>query len=806
MLNFKIVFRQLWRNRLLTALNIMGLAIGISACWIVFRVVHYEFSFDRHIPEVEYIQQVVCVDDEPNASNGFVGVPLGMAPLLTDQTLPDAAVVPVYSQHFERFRISQSDNNDPLLVEEPKKIIGINNNYFDMLPYEWLAGHAKTALLDPYNMVLREDVAAEYFPGLQTSEIVGKTIIADSTEYTVSGIVKTLPYPSSFQAKIFVAIPDKEWSSHNWLMLNSSYLLYIKTKNAASLQRLLAVAQKEYDKIGAPEHLKFGAASKFETFSLANKHFEEAYDSEGISADPKVMYGLVAIGFFVLLLASINYINLSTAQIPQRAKEIGIRKTLGVRPLHITVSFLVETLCVTILGLFFSWPIIKLFEISYPEFIPDGINAFDNGGVVALFLTGLILLISLLSSIYPAYLINNLRSIEMLKGKIDSKIKGTRFTLRKSLIVFQFIIAQFFIVSAIIVSQQLDFTLHTDLGFENEAIVNVRIPYKSYQNSDVNPLLYKNALQQHSEIVAVSVGHEPLNDSYWGNVYHFAADTGKIQLHTPRKYIDENYIDLYQIQLMAGRNIQFTDTMREVLINESALIALGLKNPEDAIGQQLVRMDNAVHPIVGVYKDFHQRSLRDKTGPLILGSSNNPHQLQHFNIKLPTDRKKWQQTLAIMEKEWKSFYPNAPFEFKFNEERIKNVYEKEYRTAKLIDLATGVTILISCFGLFGLATLTAFQRTKEIGIRKVLGASISRIVAMLSKDFVVLVTIAIIISTPIGWWAMNNWLNDFAYRIEIEWWVFVLAGFLAVGIALLTVSYQAIKAAVVKPVDSLRDE
>ncbi len=806
MLNLKITLRQLWRNRLFTALNILGLAIGISACWIVFRVVHYEFSFDKHIPEVGDIQQVFCVDDEPNASSGFVGVPLGMAPLLTDQALPDATVVPVYTQYFERLQISQSGTDKPFLVEEPEKIIGINTSYFDMLPYEWLAGQASTALQDPYSMVIRDDIAAMYFPGLRNHEIIGKTITADSTQYTISGVVKTLPYPSSFQAKIFIPIPNKEWSNHDWLMLNSSYLLYIKTKNTASLNRLLAVAQKEYDKIGAPEHLKFGAASKFETFPLAKKHFEKAYDSEGISSDKKVMYGLVVIGSFLLLLACINYINLSTAQIPQRAKDIGIRKTLGVRPLHITFSFFVETFFITILALILSWPIVKLFEIGYPEFIPEGINTFDNSAMVSLFLIGLIFTISLLSSIYPAYLINNLRSIETLKGKIDDKIKGTRLTLRKSLIVFQFVIAQFFIVSAIIIGQQLDFTINTDLGFKHEAIVNIRIPYKSYQNSDVNPLLYRRALEKHSEIASVSVGHEPLNNSYWGNIYHFAADTGKIQLNTPRKYIDENYLNLYEIQLLAGRNIQFTDTMREVLINESAMKALGLKTPEDAVGKQLTRTDNATYPIVGVYKDFHQRSLRDKTAPLILGSSNIGAQLQYFNVKLPADRKKWQAAFSIMEKEWKSFYPNAPFEFKFNEEKIKNLYEKDYRTAKLIDLATVITIVISCFGLFGLATLTAFQRTKEIGIRKVLGASISKIVAMLSKDFVILVTIAIVVATPIVWLAMNKWLDDFAYRIEIEWWIFIVAGLLSIVISLLTVSYQAIKAAIVNPIDSLRDE
>ncbi|TDS15957.1 ABC transporter permease [Sphingobacterium paludis] len=805
MLNLKITVRQLWRNRLFTALNIFGLAIGISACWIVFRVVHYEFSFDQHIPEVDDIRQVVCVDDVPNPSKGFAGIPLGMAPIMTDQALPDALIVPVYNQHFERLFISKADGTEPDVYEE-HPIAGTKSSYFKMLPYEWLAGNPETALAAPHSIVLREDRAALYFPNMKPSELVGKTIRADSTEFQITGVVKMLAFPSSFQSSIFIPIPEKEWSNHDWHSFNSNHVLYIKSKNEASVRALLQAAQKQYNQVAAKDHASFDSASKFETFALRTKHFDAAYDTEGIASDKKVMYGLIAIGSFLLLLACINYINLSTAQIPQRAKEIGIRKTLGVRPIHITVSFLMETLCVSAFALLLSFPIVSLFKFIFPEFIPVGIADYDNTVLLALFLIGLLILISIVSSLYPAYLINKLRSIETLKGKVETKIRGTRLTLRKSLIVFQFIIAQFFIVSALVMSQQLDFILHTDLGFKYNAVVNIRMPYKSYQNSEVSPLLYKEALKKHPEIEGISLGHEPLNKMYWGSIYYFTADTGRIQLNSPRKYIDEDYIDLYQIQLLAGKNIHFTDTMREVLINESALKSLGIKHPREAIGKQLVRSDNATYPIVGVFKDFNQSSLHQKVGPLILGSSNISSQLQFFHIKLPTERKQWPKAIAIMEKEWKSLYPNAPFEFKFNEEKIKNIYEKEYRAAKLIDLATGITILISCFGLFGLATLTAFQRTKEIGIRKVLGASISRIVAMLSKDFVVLVITAIVIATPLVWWAMHNWLDNFAYRIEIQWWIFIVAGLLAIGIALMTVGYQAIKAAVVKPVDSLRDE
>jgi putative ABC transport system permease protein len=802
----KTTLRYLWRNKLFTALNMIGLSIGISACWLVFSIVHYELSFDKKIPDIEHVHQIVSRQEFEGKKSSFAGVTLGMAPLLVDESLDDALIVPIYNQYFERLFILQDHEEETLMLDEQGGIIGTRSDYFRLLPYEWIAGNAETAFLQPNNIVLTEERAQQYFPKNNITELLGKVILADTTQFVVSGIVKKLSFPSSFNAQVFLPIPEKDWNNHNWSGMNSNHTLYIKTKNQASLDHLLGTVRKRYQETAAEEHAKLGAKVYFTSFPLKDKHFEQQFDTGGGSIDKKVLYGLVMIGGFLLILACINYVNLSTSQMPQRAKEIGVRKTLGASPLYLTANFLIETLCTVLLALLLSWPIVELFRRIYPEFIPSEMEQFNNNWIVVLFLFILVLLVSLLSGLYPSYLVNKVRSIDTLKGKIETKIKGTRFSLLKALIVFQFVIAQFFVVGALIIGQQLDFTLHTDLGFEHDAVVNIRMPYKSYQNADVDPFLYKQALSKYPEIAGIAMGHEPQNQNHWGNLYYFTADTGQVQLSTPRKYIDKDYVDLYKIELLAGRNIQQSDTMRDILINEAALHALGLKEPEQAVGQVLIQHDNVTLPIVGVFKDFHQKSLRTKIEPLLLGSSGNSSQLQTFHIKLPNDRKKWDNAFATMEKEWKKFYPNAPFSYQFVDEKIRNLYETENRTAKLIGLATGVTIFISCLGLFGLATLTAFQRTKEIGIRKVLGASVSGIVTMLSKDFVRVVLIAIVIASPIAWWAMNKWLEDFAYRIDIEWWMFALAGVLAVSIALITISGQAIRAATANPVDSLRDE
>ncbi len=803
----KTTLRHLWKHKLFTALNIIGLSIGISACWLVFSMVHYEFSFDKKIPDLEHIYQIVSGEAaDPNAD--FAGVPLGMPPLMAAESLEDALVVPIYNQYFERLFVPQGSGGEELVFDDQWNLVATLPSYFEMLPYEWIAGSVESAFSDPNQVVLTEKKAKVYFPDAHPADLIGRTILADTIPLTVAGIVKDLPFPSSFQAGFFLPIRDRDWHQDTWHGMNSNHLLFVKTSNKVSLDHLIGIAQQRYEDVAGKDHAEYGFSTVFRAFPLGEKHFYRQIDTSGQAADKKVLYGLIAIGGFLLLLACINYVNLSTAQVPQRAKEIGIRKTLGAKPGYLTTGFLVETACITVFALFLSWPMVRLFRKIYPEFTPTGMLEFDQTAYIILFLVALIVGISLLAGIYPAYLINRVRAIETLKGQLETRIQGTRLTLRKTLIVFQFIIAQFFIVSALIIGHQLNYTLTKDLGFDHDAVVTMSMPYKSYENADVDPFLYKKALEKYPEIAAVAMGHDPQNNNHWGSAYYFSSDTGQVQLMTPRKYIDADFLDLYRIELIAGRNIQQTDTMRDVLINESALKLLGLTSAEQAIGEFLFPLQGAGHgyPIVGVFKDFHQKSLRNEIEPLLLGASAKRSNLQTFHIRLPEDRKQWQRSFLTMENEWKSIYPEAPFSYHFVDERIKNLYETEHRTARLIHLATGVTILISCLGLFGLATLTAFQRIKEIGIRKVLGASVSGIVTLLSKDFVKLVCLAIVIASPVAWWAMNQWLEDFAYRIDIEWWMFAIAGASAVAVALITVSWQAIRAAVANPVDSLRDE
>ena len=516
----------------------------------------------------------------------------------------------------------------------------------------------------------------------------------------------------------------------------------------------------------------------------------------------------MGLGAFLLILAIINYVNLTTAQIPQRAKEIGIKKTLGSPRSQLIAHFLGETVLVTLLacGLAFVWT--SLFKTSFAELLPDGINLYQNPLQTLGFMLLLIAVVALLSGWYPSLLITKFQPVQVLRGQISFSIGKNRFTLRKSLIVFQFVVAQVFIIGAFIWNQQLNFALTSDLGFKREAILTVEVPWKLSDNPLYKDKQFtlKQEFKRIPEVGAVSLGNPPFNRSFSSNNHKYKGKKGEIEMGVFRKYVDTDLIGLYGMKLLAGRNLQPSDTVKEYVINATAAREFGFDSPQDAIGKYLQEAysKNSI-PIVGVISDFHSATFTKKIDPMALMT--NKGSLTNFNIKMassnPAD---WQVGIKKMEKIWKQTYPNAPFEYKFYDDMIESFYITERQTARIVNLATIIAILISCLGLFGLATLTAFQRTKEIGIRKVLGASVMNLVNLLSVDFIKLVLVALVVASPIAYYAMTYFLEGYVYRINIDWPIFVISGLLALVIALLTVSYQAIRAALMNPVKSLKSE
>jgi len=803
MTGLKLTLRKLWHNRLFTALNILGLAIGISACWIIFRIAYYEFSFDKSHPNKEDIYQVVNKSFFEGREGGFGGVPLTLYPYISETYPQFAEVVPMYNRGYEEVSI-EKPHQEQLIFDDPSEIKSTSVAYFDMVPYQWLVGDPKTAIAQPHQVVLTLSRAKQYFGNIPVDDIIGKTLKYDTTLFTVTGIVADLTKPSSFTGKEFMAIPQHELEGY-WGSSNSNHKVFIKIQQQHK-KNLLDGLNAKLAEMEKENFEKYNYTTWFDLLPLTEKHFSRDYAAGEYTAEKKIVYGLMGIGGFLLLLACINYINLSTAQVPYRAKEIGIRKTLGERPYKLTAIFLQETFIICILALVLAIPLVKYFGWQFSEFMPPGIQDYKDSIAILLFLGALLGVLTILSGLYPAYLINRVNIVEVMKIHGIGKLSFGNITLRKTLIVFQFVIAQVFVIGTFIIASQIDFLLRTDLGFDKQAVVTIKMPYKKKETAGSDPFLYKQALQQYPEIAKVALGHLPLNNNHWGNTLFAQSDTGEVHLNMNFKYTDPEYMEVYGIRILAGRSPQAADTTGTVFLNETARARLGFKSNELAVGQTLKDPSGNLFIIQGIFNDFHSKYLHAPKEPLAIHVTTRKSSLGAINIKLFNQPSEWPKALDAMEKEWKNFYPNAPFTYKFYDEELKALYESDIRQARMINLSTVVTIVLSCLGLIGLVTLTAFQRTKEIGIRKVLGSTVTGIIALLSKDYIKLILIAIIIATPIGWWAMNKWLQDFAYRIDIKWWMLLTAGIATIVMALLSVSYQAWKAARANPVDSLRDE
>lgn len=797
-----LTLRHLWRNKLFTALNILGLAIGISASWIIYRMVSYEFSYDQHEPDRDRIFQFythgVMEDGE---SREQIFIPKAILPHLLNDISGVEKTAPLYYRNF-----STALTPDGRTLEQLDEQVATLPDYFEMLAYQWLAGNPKQAIA-PDKVVLTAKRAQRYFPGKSPASMIGQTITYnDTVQKTVSGIIADLDYLNSFPAQEFFALNPEDLTNTDWQRVSSEELLFVKLEKGVSTNSVL----DQLNRVNSSLNRDFFKEHKFKIdyklLPLAEKHFATHLSLRSRTVSKPVLFGLLGIAAFLLALACINYVNLTTAQLPQRAKEIGIRKTLGGKSSSLIWSYLKETFATCMLAVLLSVLITTIGLRIFAEYLPEGMNHFNNYAEMLLFSIALITGITLIAGIYPSWLATRVQTVRVLKGEINQSVGGYQLNLRKGLIVFQFVIAQLFAVCAIIIGQQLRYTLDKDLGFQHEAIVTVDIPYKvqadsSYQGKQ---FVLKRMIEQHPEINNVALGDIPMSNwmNGWGMDYR--SDTGTVQKGLLFKNVDADYLKVYQIPLLAGRTLQETDTMRELLINETALKNFGFHKPQDAIGQILYQ-GGSPRFIVGVFRDFHQFSLKSEI-PALAFSAVKPR-LSSFNIKLAGKRpSSLASTIALVEKEWKQVYPGFDFQYQFYDDTIRDLYQQERRTAKLISAATIVTLLISCLGLYGLAALTAFQRTKEIGIRKVLGATVNGIISLLSKDFVKLVLIALLIATPIAWWAMNKWLEDFIYRIEIQWWMFALAGCGAIFIALLTVGFQAVKAALANPVDSLRNE
>jgi len=810
---FKTAIRNFRNNKAFSIINMLGLAIGISASLVIFLIINYDLSFDKFEKDGNRIYRIVTNTTFSGNEYPNSGVPGPMADAVRNEVtgIDVTAGFTTWNQD-TKVSVPNPPGNNPVVFKKQNRIVFADENYFKLISYNWLAGSPKTALLQPYQIVLTESNAKLYFPKLSNAEIIGKEVaFNDTLRTTVTGIVADLTENTDFTFKTFVsrATLNKTGMGRNldrWDNVSSSTQLMIKSSAGSGPRQLLTQVEKLFNKYNKKDPGDNSiTVHKLQPFS--DIHFNPLYDNfDQRLAHKPTLYGLFAIAAFLLLLGCINFINLTTAQATQRAKEIGIRKTLGSSRKQLIVQFLSETFLLSVIATIISMLITPLLLKAFADFIPPELHFKFEQPAVILFLVVLTIAVSLLAGFYPALILSAYRPVAVLKNQTIATNSGTgNVIFRKTLTVSQFVIAQFLIIATVIVVKQISFSLGKDMGFKKDAIVYFETSY--YDTSKTNKQVLLEKLRTIPGIASISLSTAPpSSNNTWASSLKYKDGKKEIESDVQIKLADTNYVDLYKLKILAGKNLPFSDTVRDLLINKTYCGILGFKDPQEAIGKYL-EWDGKQDLIVGVVSDFDQHSLHDPVKPLVISSQADAHRT--FNIALQPQTaggSEWKATIAKIESYWKEIYPENDFELNFLDESISKYYTSEQHISSLLMWATGLAIFISCLGLLGLVIYTTNQKTKEIGIRKVIGASISQIVLLLSKDFIKLIVIAFIIAVPIVWFAANKWLENFAYRTNLNAWVFVAGGSIMLIMAMLVLLIRTYKAAVANPIKSLRTE
>ncbi len=788
---FKVAFRNLWKNKVFSFINIMGLTVGMTACFLIFLYVKFELSYDAFNKKSDRIYRLVT-DLKTPSDNLHIGITSwAFAPKIKSELPEVQAFTRISGGNFLLTKGDQKFQEDKMLFAD--------SSLFEVFDFKLLKGNPQIALKDPYSIVLSETYAKKYFAN---ENPVGQTLLfsGDHTPSTVTGVMKDIPDNSQIKTDLFVSMStltkkmndslDDQWDNFG----ATSFLLLKPGTNAIALEKKFPELLKNW--IGSD----MDKAQMHYTLSLEQLRDVYLYSDRNSSKSGNIrnVYIFSIIAVFILLIACFNFINLTTARASERAKEVGIRKVAGASKSQLGRQFIGETvlLCLIafILVVGFSALLLPSFNRLSGKIISAGI--FSNFSyLILLFFSSIA--IGLVAGLYPALVLSSFKPIVVLKGRFSSGTKGV--FLRKGLVVTQFTISIALIIGTLIVYSQMKYMRNQELGFNKDQMVVLNT------NGDSARFAFKQSLLNIPNVKSVSLSSSAPGMGNSEAYSQIENKNGDMQVATLSRYaVDFDFIPQYQIKMVAGRAFSkdfATDTTQALILNETAVKLFGYSSPDQIIGKRFDQWGRQ-GKVIGVMKDFHYRSLQENIKPLSMVIQPTSEQLVNVNIASFNIS----QTLAAIEGKWKQMLPARPFSYIFLDDTFNKQYQDQDRFEKIFFNFAILAIFISCLGLLGLASYSTLQRTKEIGIRKVLGASVSGITSLLSKDFIKLVLIALVIASPLAWFGMHKWLQGFAYRINIGFWVFILAGIVAVLIALLTVSFQAIKAALTNPVKSLRTE
>ena len=803
---FKTAFRSLARYRNYTVINISGLAVGIAICMMIFIIIQFHSSYDNFHTKKNRIYRVLTEYHHADAPDVFYGkgVPYPMPVGLKTAFRQIEQVAPVYADHNDQLLILDDNGTPVKKFKEEGGVFFTEPSFFKIFDFPLLAG-SYTSLKDPNNVLLSKETAEKYFGDWKIA--IGKTIKLKSFStdvLKVSGILATIPANTDLQLKVVVAFGTGFTGSYlakstDWDGTTSDFGCYILLPPNTSISNFNKQLRAYSKKVESPENKDSHIIQ-----SLGDVHYDAKtgnYGGKSISHD--LVNALWIIAAFILLIACVNFINLSTAQAVNRAKEVGVRKVLGSNKWQLKLQFISETFLIVILSVILS-VFIAFIIVPFVNKILElqlFMNIFSNPALI-LFLLLITIIVTALAGFYPSLVLSAFNPINALKSKLAIK-SSKGISLRRGLVVFQFVIAQSLIIVTIIIVKQMNYFINQPLGFDKDAIVNIPFPADSVGISKLDYLKKQLSLVNGVQTVSFS-SNTPVEDDndMWSN-FRFNHAIKETDFYAITKFADDEYTPAYKLALVAGRNLQHSDTAREFLVNESLVKSLGIKNPGEILNKDIgLWGDQMKGPVVGVLKDFHDRSFRRDLAPLLI--TTNKKLYNQAAVKL--DATNISSSMQEVKKIWEQTFPDFVYEYKFLDDKVESFYKQENQLAQLYKIFAAIAIFLSCLGLYGLASFMAVQRIKEVGIRKVLGATSRSIVYLFSKEFVILISIAFIIATPIAWYFMNKWLQDYVYRINVSWWIFVIGGVASVIIALATVSFQAIKAAIANPVKSLRTE
>jgi putative ABC transport system permease protein len=803
----KIAWRNLLRNKSFSAINIFGLAIGLAVFFLISLFVLDELQYDRHNKNANRIYRI-NIDLKINGSR------------FNDHSTPAPMAVTLAKTYPQIEQAVRIDGGGSILIKKGNETLLEQDAFFadpslfDVFTLPMLAGDPKTALSQPNTMVISASMAQKYF---KTIDVVGKMLkIDNSFLYKITGVIEDVPAQSHLHFN-FIRSLSSQASSNSDFWLSNSFDTYVLLREGTSQRTLDQYLRETAKKYTEPQLLnvahssfsdleKKGEYFKYTSIPLTKIHLHSTLPSE-IEPTGNIQYVYIfsVIALFILLIACVNFMNLSTARSANRSKEVGIRKVIGSDRFNLIKQFLTESVLTSLLAFLFAF-LLSACLLPYLNQL-SGKEISLNATTIWLvpFLALIAVFTGLLAGSYPAFFLSSFNPVDTLKGKLALGFKGSRF--RDILVIFQFTTAIILIAGTLIIYSQLNYIQDKNVGYTREQVLVIKNAYAL----DKHAKTFKDEVLQLPGVLAGSrSGTLPTSSANdWNkNAYSIDATMSANKTKTLIDWdVDADYISTLAMQIVKGRNFssQMATDSNAVIINETAARLLAYKDPINAklYGFNSEAKEVATYNIVGVVKDFNAGSLRYETEPMVLRLSKYGGQ---FSFRIKSEN--IQQTIEQIKSKYHSFegMSDQPFLFSFLDDEFNRLYHNEQRTGKIFISFSTLVIFIACLGLFGLASYAAEQRTKEIGIRKVLGASVNGIVQLLSKDFIRLVFVAIVIASPIAWWAMNKWLEDFANHIDIDWWVFASAGLVAIVIALFTVSFQAIKAALANPVKSLRSE